>query len=132
MGFLSTFLPGTSRKKVRVPPTRSPDAWFIEWTRRRVPQTGGQNYSLSSHQLPLYSLSGPLRTNAKRLNPLEPAPAISERRVSNVSVTNSNSINGQVFSQPLVDTQTGEFTSALMPINARPYSLNGIRPAGAA
>jgi len=133
MGFrLSNFLPGSSKKKTTLPPNRSPDEWFIEWTRRRTVQTGGQNYSLSSHQLPLFSLSGPLPTNAKRFNALEPAPAIDSRRYPTVTVTRSNSVNGQVFSQPLVDTDTGEFTSSLMPINARPYNLNGIRPGGVA
>jgi hypothetical protein len=135
MGFsLRRFLPKANRAEIDVPRNAEPEdgVWFMEWRRRATVQTGGQNYSLSSQQLPMYSLSGPAFTNAKRINPLEPAPAVARRQIPTVTVTGADILNGTIFGQPLFDPETGGFTAALIPQNARPYNINGVRPAGVA
>ena len=127
---LSTFLPGTAKKKTSIPPrVRHP---LLAWTRRAVPQTGGQNYSVDSLALPAYNLSGPVPTNAKRFDPLEGAPPNDRRSIPLGTPGSGGAFNGQVFSQPLLDPMAGGFSETLFPINAQPFSINGIRPAGAA
>lgn len=127
---LSTFLPGTSKKKTSIPPNRRYP--LLAWTRRATPQTGGQNYSVDSLALPAYNLSGPVPTNAKRFNPLEPALPNDTRSIPLGTPGSGGQFNGQVYSQPLLDPQAGGFAQGMFPINARPYNINGIRPAGMA
>lgn len=127
---LSNFLPGVSKKRTQIPPRPKPP--ILAWSRGWVPQTGGQNYYIDSLALPAYNLSGPVPTNAKRFNELEPAPPIDSRSIPEGALGGNAVFNGQVFSQPLLDERAGGFTQALMPINARPFNINGILPAGVA
>lgn len=129
---ISTFLTSVAKPYIDGPGNGRDAPWSISWARRAVPQTGGQNYSLASQQLPRQSLSGALNTNARRFNPLEPAPAVSSRQWPDASIGGTGITHGQVFSQPLVDPDIGGFAQSLIPINARPFNPNGIQPAGKA
>lgn len=129
MFLISKLLPSTNKPRTGFGDVTS---FAMGWARRKVPTTGGQNYSLDVLHLPTFSLSGPLNTNARRFNPLEPAHAYDRRQWANVSATKSDSINGQIFSQPLINPDTGGFDKSLMPLNARPFNIFGILPAGQA
>lgn len=117
---LRRFNPGTTKKRTSIPPrTMYP---LLAWKRRAVPQTGGQNYSVDSLALPAYNLSGPVPTNAKRFDPLEGAAPFDNRSIPNATVGWGGQFNGQVFSQPLMNPDTGGFAQSLIPINARPHN----------
>lgn len=128
------FLPGVGKRRMAIPPERDPGEFQISWTRRRVPQTGGQNYSLSTLQLALNDLSGPLPYYATPIKPVgQPTlayPLQQGRAIPTVTVTGRNTLTGQFFGQPLYDPESQGFTSSRFPVNARPYNINGIVPAG--
>lgn len=127
------FLPRTTEPQVDGPGDGRVAPYELAWRRRYTPQQGGMNFSLATLQLPKFSLSGPLNTNAKRFNPLEPARAIDARRWADATIGGAGILNGQVFSQPLVDPEIGGYAQAMTPILARPFSRPGtISPAGKA
>lgn len=128
---INRFIPNLNRNvAVAVPPTKE-NLFTRIWSRRMVPSTGGQNWSLASQQLPRFSLSGPLQYNATPFRPLEPAPAYGPKLVVTSNVYGTGMANGQLISAPLL-TEKGRVSKALMPINNRPFDIFGIRPAGAA
>ena len=106
--------------------------WRLVWQRRRVPQTGGQNYSLDNYAVAPESASGPLNIIARPFQPLEATSPYATRQIPNNGFGGTSQPNGQVFSQPLFDDDSGGFTKALTPIYARPFDINRILPAGKA
>lgn len=136
---LSHFNPfaGKRKKIVAEPLTVNPRLFFMEWTRGPIPKTqGAESYWLSSQQLPMYDLSGPLKTNAKRINIALPAPAQSERRFADATIGGAGILNGQVFSQPLYNKDAGGFTQSQSPVVPLPFEgsigFDTIAPAGVA
>jgi hypothetical protein len=130
---ISKFLPIAIRARLDGPGDGKLAPYELAWNRRYTPQQGATNYSLATLQLPKFSLSGPLNTNARRFNPLEPARAIDKRRFPNATIGGAGILNGQVMSQPLLDPDIGGYAQALTPILARPFAHGGaIQPAGKA
>ncbi len=127
-----SFLPAPIKPVLDGPGDGRNIPYSIAWARRYYPTPGGQNYSLSTQQLTRQTASGPLNIIPHPFRPLEPAPAIDHRAISNYSASHSDYVTGQMFSQPLVNTDFNGFTQALIPINARPFNTNGILAAGKA
>lgn len=125
MGFLpSHFNPFVGkRKKVEALTHPNPNEWFMEWTKGRYPQLGGQSYWLSSRQLPRYSASGPLPINARHFNIAQPTTRafIKDQHGPSVSLAAAGIITGQVYSQPLFDNDAGGFTRQAFPLVALPF-----------
>ena len=115
-----------------------PHKWFIQWQKMPIPRTEdtAENYRLASYALPMYDLSGPLRTNARRIELFHPAPSPVTRQFPDGTIGGAGLLNGQVFSQPLYDNDAGGFTSQLNPIITKPFNglFDGslIAPAGVA
>jgi len=137
---LSQFNPfaGTKKKITAEPLTRNPAVFFMEWTRGRIPNDrGAESYWLSSNQLPVYSLSGPLKLNARRINIALPARAQEERRFANATIGGAGILQGQLFSQPLYNAEQGGFTRQQETILPLPFpgsfiGFDAIAPAGVA
>lgn len=137
---LSQFNPFAGKKKkiVAEPLTRNPAIFFMEWTRAPIPKDrGAENYWLSSNQLPVYSLGGPLPWNARRINIALPAPAQEERRFANATIGGAGILQGQLFSQPLFNAEQGGFTRQQETILPPPFQssfigFDAIAPAGVA
>lgn len=137
---ISKFNPFASRKRKHIvaePLTVNPRLFFMEWTRGPIPKTqGAESYWLSSNQLPMYDLSGPLPTNARRINIALPAPAQAERRFADATIGGAGILQGQVYSQPLYNEKTGGYTQSQYPVVPLPFSnsigFDAISPAGVA
>lgn len=137
---ISHFNPFGSRNKKKIvaePRTVNPHLFFMEWTRGPIPKTqGAESYWLSSNQLPMYDLSGPLKLNARRINIALPAPAQTTRQFSDVTIGGAGILQGQVFSQPLFNAEQGGFTQSQSPIVPLPFAgslgFDTIAPAGVA
>lgn len=138
--FFSDFLPkvGIKKKQVAVPLTRNPAVFSMEWKRGPLlkEKDSAEQYWLSSHQLPTYSLSGPLPYNARKMAIALPAPAIEKRQFSTLTVNATGILNGQIYSQPLYDADANGFTREPFNQMQRPFSNtifgDPIQPAGAA
>lgn len=132
MGFqISKFLPSVARREITVDEREGP--FSLQWRRRGNPQTGGQNYSLSSYNVNLDTTSGPLNIISRPFMPLEPAPAVDARQIPTNGFGGTSVPNGQIFSQPLLNPDVGGFTRALTPSFALPFdTIGAIMPAGRA
>lgn len=135
---ISKFNPFVGRKKtVIAEPLIDPRLFFMVWTKAPVLRSrNGENYFLSSHQLPPGDLSGPLPYNARPLSIARAAPPIDTRQIPDGTIGGTGILNGQVISQPLFNADTGGYGSSPFPLNSLPFhNLSGtdiIAPAGAA
>lgn len=133
---ISTFLPFVGRKKkvIAVPEDGDPSTFAMEWTKAPVLRSrGGENYFLSSLNLPNIELSGPLPYNARQLSIALPARPIDSRSIPTNQVGGAGFYNGQVMSQPLYNSDSGGYNAALMPLVPLPFvnDYDLIAPAGA-
>ena len=111
-----------------VPPTGL-NLFSRVWARRMVPTTGGQNWSLATQELPRFMLSGPFDYIARPFRPLEPALPHDTQQVVYSNAYATGMVNGQFISAPLVG-DNGQVSKALIPVNNKPFNINGILPAG--
>lgn len=113
---ITKYLPflGVKHSEVAEPLTSDPTIFALQYSRGPIPKErdGAENYFISSRQYPRYSLSGPTPTIGRPFHIAMPAFANAQRQFPNASINAANIVNGQVYSQPLYDTQAGGFTRA--------------------
>lgn len=123
---------GKKNKNLRETASKTPEFFYQEWTRRAVPQTGGQNYQLSSHQLPRYDIAGPLPFIATPYHSANPAPAKDQRNYPTNSAGGAGIAHGTMRTQSLYNPDAGGFTRDPFAHVASPYDIFNIKPAGVA
>lgn len=131
---ISQFNPFAGRKKKIVvePEDGNPMTFYMEWTKAPVLRSrNGENYFLSSQQLPPTDLSGPLPYNARPIRIARPAPPIDTRQIPTGTIGGAGLLNGQVISQPIFNAEKGGYGVALEPLNPLPFERVTILPAGA-